>query len=167
MEKERNHIVGFYILFAAGIIMDFIPIIIIEQMGLCVALVAIVAAYIYRWRADNDSLTYNHMSFLITTFWASSVILLVGIVLAIAVIYKAGNHTLIADLVDAHRNGEILTEQRMQITFTDYVRVNWKLLLAVSIPTLGPGVIYLIYRVGQGMHRAVHGHRIARPKAWL
>jgi uncharacterized membrane protein len=166
-EKERKNIVAFYILFAAGIVMDFIPFMGIEILGLCIATVTIVAAYIYRARASLDSLTYNHMSFLITTFWVSSLILLIGMAIATFWVFKLGDHAAILTIIEGMNNGVIFTENDLRAIFGGYVGTNMKLLLIAAGTTLGPGLLYIVYRLWKGGRLAVKGDRVQSPSAWF
>jgi uncharacterized membrane protein len=167
LEKERQNIVGFYILFAVGFVMDFIPFQSIEMMGLCIAIVTVFAAYIYRWRSPLSSLTYNHMSFLIATFWASSLLLLIGLIIATIWVYRAGDHTAIMNLIDAMNKGAVFTPYDMQQILHGYMGANMKVLVTSALTTLFPGFVYLAYRVWAGMRHALRGDNMPFPSAWF
>lgn len=167
MNKEQQTIVQLYAVFSVSILMNFIPSTIVQIFALCLLTVILIAAYIYKAKAKLDSLMYNHTTYLIGTIWASSLLLLIGMAIATFWVYEKGDHALIESIITGMNNGILFTESELTSIFSNYIQQNMTLLITATATTLGPGLIYLIYRISKGTVRAVKGHRIAKPASWL
>lgn len=167
MNKEQKTIVQLYAVFSAGILMNFIPSAVVQIFALCLLIVVLIAAYIYKAKAKLDSLMYNHTTYLIGTIWASSLLLFIGMVIATFWVYEKGDHALIETIITGMNDGVMFTEKELAGIFSDYVHQNLTLLLTATVSTLGPGLIYMIYRVSKGTARALKGHRVAKPASWF
>jgi uncharacterized membrane protein len=167
MDKEQKTIMNLYGAFAASIICNFIPLAVVQGFGICLLLIVLIAAYIYKARAKLDSLTYNHTTYLIGTIWVSSFLLLIGMMTASYWVYMKGDHTLIQNLMAATNSGIVPTPDDMEATLRGYIHQNMKLLITATATTIGPGMIYMIYRTVCGLSRASKGYRMAKPAGWF
>ncbi len=143
---EQKNVTRIYGALVAGTFLSVLPSIMLALVGTGLLLGVLIAAYVIRARAkDPDSLSGNHMTYLIRTFWVSGLIL--GIGMAAAGIYLSRDMG--AETYEMLRTG------------------NFQPILTVTIAYVVPGMAYYIYRVGKGLARAVRGYRIANPKSWL
>lgn len=159
MDKERKNIIWLYAAFTAGFLMTFVPFAAMALFGTFLFLVVLIAAYIYRFRAEKDSLMENHATFLIRTMWIGSLYLTAGIIGAYLLADHSGIYALVRDI----QSGMIPTETYLMSLFQDYVRAN----AVVFLLTLGPGTLYFLYRFTRGFERAYKGYRVAKPKSWF
>lgn len=165
--KEQKTIVQFYAAFAASILCNFVPLAVVQLFGLSLLLAVLIAAYIYKARAALDSLTYNHMTYLIGTIWAGSTLLLIGMAVATYWVYAQGDHTLIYTLMENLNAGVPPSPAQIEGIMSQYIQTNKQLLITATIATVSPGMIYMIYRTFCGLTRASKGYRLAKPAGWL
>ncbi len=167
MDKEQKNIRQYYGAFAAAIVCNFVPVPIVALFGICLLLSILVGAYIFKARSKMDSLAYNHMTYLIGTIWISSLFLVLGMAAASYWVYTKGDHTLIQNLMESMNAGVMVTPGEMQSIMQSYIHANLNLLITASLATMGPAVIYIIYRTAYGASRATKGYRMARPAGWF
>lgn len=165
--KEETNIIGFYALMALGLVLNFVPSPLAATAGLFLVVVVLIAAYIARWRASLSSLTYNHMCFLITTFWIGSTILFLGVAAATGWVYLKGDHTALYNLREAVARGAVYSEQDIELILRGYMTTNMRLLVTAGITTLAPGTFYFLYRIGAGLSRVRKGENLPAPAAWF
>ena len=166
-DEERINICGFYIMFLTGVVLNCVPDFWAQMMGLPVMLVTLVAAYIYRAQAASDSLMHNHMTYVIVTFWVSSVILLVGMIIDSIWLLKMGDHQAVHGVLQGISNGMIFTEEELMSIMQVYIATNKPLLLTATAITLSPGLIYIAYRTFFGLGRSFKRQKIDNPNRWF
>lgn len=157
--KEQKMITQLYGAFVAAFVMSFIPVQIVSVFGNLLFLAVLIWAYILKAKAEKESLIENHTLYIIRTIWISSVFLGIGIV---AASFMADN-TAIHDFMEQMKAGYLPQENDIQNVLNRYYASN----LHVFVMTLGPSVLYLIYRIGKGLTRATKGYRLAQPREWL
>ncbi len=167
MTKDQKDTIGMYMMFSAGIIMNFVPVIEAQLLGFVMIVVALIGAYLYKAKSKLDSLTYNHMTYLTGTIWISSFLLLIGMIIAVTWVYQLGDHAMIMNVVTGVNNGVLFTQDELETVMRNYIQRNMTLLITATGTTLGPGLIYIIYRVTNGMRLAVRGDRFDKPARWL
>lgn len=159
MIKEKKNILQIYGIFLLAVILNFVPSAIISSFGSLLLLIIIVATYIYRAKSNSESLCYNHMCYLIKSFWISSLLLLIGIILT----YLLGDHSIINNTVDGVVQGVMFTPDQLEIILMNYTKQN----ILVLLLTLSPSIIYLGYRVVKGMILANKEQKISNLKSWI
>lgn len=159
MEEIKQQALTIYSGFLLAIIFNFIPVTFVQTFGAFIFLGLIIAAYIMRSQAEKESFMYSHMSYLIKTFWISSLILLIGIIES----YIFADHSIIYTTVNGVKNGSMLSETEINALLIEYIQAN-RLVFAL---TLGPSLLYLIYRTIKGIMLASKNTSIPNPKNWL
>lgn len=154
-EKDQKIVNRIYAALTAALIFMCVPNQIFAVVSSVLMLYAIFAAYATRRSASPDSLSANHMTYLIRSFWASSLLFLIGFV-------AAGFYLGPRIAPDAWTELAAMAEAG-QLTMTDDLR----LISTVSLIALGPSLIYFIYRIASGLSRAARGHRIGNPLSWF
>ncbi len=167
MDKEQKNITQFYGAFAAAIVCNFIPLAAAQLFGLCLLLAVLIGAYVYKARSKLDSLAYNHMTYLIGTIWISSLLLVIGLAVATYWVYAQGDHAQIQNVVNGMNSGVAFSPGELESVLRGYIQHNFKLLLTATLSTIGPCVIYIVYRTACGLSRASKGYRINKPAAWF
>lgn len=167
MDKEQKNVTQFYGAFAASVICNFIPLAIVQIFGWSLMLAVLIGAYIYKARSKLDSLAYNHMTYIIGTIWIGSLLLFLGMLVATYWVYAQGDHTVIEGLIATVNSGTIVSEAEMTSVLHSYMQQNYKLLMTVTLSTVGPAVLYVVYRTACGLSRASKGYRMAKPAGWL
>lgn len=159
MQKEQKTILSIYIGFLIAVIFNFIPSSAVSTFGGILLIVLVIAAYIYRFRAEENSLTKNHMAYLIKSFWIASLFLLVGMIAA----YVFADHSIINNSIETIKNGIIMSQEQIESLLMDYARAN----IFVFFATLSPSFIYLFYRLVKGMIHAKKSQSVVNLKNWF
>lgn len=166
-QKQKTTINTLYIMLVLSTILSFVPFMSAQLLSLVLVVVVLLAAYFYRGRDTEDGLMYNHMTYMIGTVWIGTSFLLLGMMAAGAWVFMEGNHSVIDAALVQVEGGFIPTEAEMTRIITEYMLSNKNLIVMSSIVTIGPAILYFVYRVANGFSRACKGYRIANPKSWL
>ena len=158
--KAQKKVTQIYAVLVAALVLNFAPMHILQIFGSILFIAAFIALYIYRANSEKDDLVHNHMTFLIRTVWIASLLLGIGILAAAAL----ADHSSLENMMnDVMQTGIMPSHVEMQSLMLDYMRDN----IGVLFLTLGPSLIYIIYRVGKGLTRALKGYRMPNPKGWF
>lgn len=166
-KSQKNIINVLYFFLVASTILSFVPTPAGQVISLFLVIFTLIAAYIYRSRDHEDGLLYNHMTYMIGTIWIGTSFIFLGMIAAGIVIYAKGDRTVIEEAVNQLRGGVMFDEASLKALMNEYASANRNLLVLASLPTIGPAVLYFVYRVANGFGRACKGYRIANPKSWL
>lgn len=164
---QRAFINILYIMLTAVTVFACTPSIPMQIASFCLALLFLTCAYVYRASDRHDGLVYNHMTYMIGTFWASSAILAVSSLIAGFFVYTGGDNSALEDAVQTLQSGNLDVNTFVKSAMDSYKKDNETLLIISSFITLAPTVLYFVYRVANGYSRAMKGYRIANPKSWL
>jgi uncharacterized membrane protein len=167
IKEQKTTIMALYIMLILSTILSFAPNMLLQIGSLTLFLVALVAAYIYRAKDKDDGLLANHMTYLIGTIWIGSTFLVIGIIIAVVWISGESNNAALQDVVEQINSGLALDEALLKSAMAQYISDNQQLLLRVTLITIGPAMVYILYRIASGLSRAVRGYRMAKPKSWL
>ena len=141
--KEQKTVIQVYGFFLTAVIFNFLPSLLIQQIGLFLAIAVIIAAYVLRSRSENGSFQYSHMAYLIKSFWISSLLLVLGTIAS----FFLADHTIINETVETISTGVAFSEDEMKVILMRYAQENFLIFSAV----LAPSVLYLSYRIVKGM----------------
>lgn len=172
--KEQKTINNIYALVCVSLIMGFVPMIEAAVLCLVMFMAAFIAAYIIRKRADAESLTANHMTFIIRTIWIASLFLLGT--MSVAIIYLLPNYDpaalhicneRISALVMEGVTDVVRLEAEIKPCMDNFMADNFRTFMIATAIAAGPIVIYMGYRLARGLSRAIKGHRIGNLKGWF
>jgi len=166
-QKQKSTINSLYALLILSTILSFVPFMAAQAFSLILLTVVLIAAYIYRFKDKEDGLLYNHMTYLIGTIWIGTTVIVLGIVAAGLWVYMKGDHAIIHDLMTQAQGGYIPGEDEASSIMINYMTANKSLLVTASLVTIGPAILYFVYRIANGFSRALRGYRIANPKSWM
>lgn len=166
-KKQQNTINTLYIMLVISTIMSFVPLMAAQILSLALILVVLCGAYYYRGKGPEDGLLANHMIYMIGTIWIGTTFLLVGMIAAGLWVYSAADHSIIEQAVMNIQNGVMMDEAALTALMMDYMAANKTLLIQSSMVTIGPAILYFVYRVANGFSRSIKGYRIANPKSWM
>ena len=163
-----GRILQVYAALVASVVLSFVPYGNVELVGFVLFFAAWIAAYVFRTRnKDEESLVNNHMTYIIRTVWIASLLLSLGFVFWLAWFYAAADHSAYQLMINQILQGAQVNEAEVEETLQGYIQANLLLLIMISTLTLGPGLFYFIYRMANGLSRAIKGYRIAKPKGWF
>lgn len=163
-QKRVNHL---YASFTAAIILLFIPLMSTQILGALLLLVALIWAYIMRGKDGIESLSGNHAAYIIRTIWIWGFFLSIGVIIAVPWFYSIADHSAVENFMSQAANGHLAATETVNDVMAEYMRTNLSPLIMVSAITIGPSVIYIIYRLARGLSRALKGYRVANTKNWF
>lgn len=164
-QKNTINILYFFLIFST--ILSFVPTAEGQVGSLALILITLLSAYYYRGRDKEDGLLYNHMTYMIGTIWIGGAFILLGMILFGIWVFLKGDHSVIHQTVQQIQSGRMFDEAALYAVMQDYIASNKNFLIMASLPTIGPAMLYFVYRVANGFARAAKGYRIANPKSWL
>jgi len=175
--KEQKTVVRVYGALCAAILFSVIPTISFAVLALVFFIGILIAAYVIRHKKEEDSLIRNHMSFIIVTLWVG-IFILPALTLVAASIYLLPRYNpdplnpcvqQISDSVLSNPEAaNIVALNEMLMPCMDaFMAANYQLFLISALIAGGPIILYMGYRVFQGLSRALKGYRIAKPKSWF
>lgn len=162
-DPEKKVTMQVYAALGATIILSVIPNALAAVLCMVLGLGVLVAAYSIRKKADDESLSDNHMTFVIRTIWIGSFLFCVTSVLA--AIYASMNLDYTA-LEGCAGNGAASVDALLPC-LPQYIEDNQNLLINSMVYAGLPIFVYFGYRFIKGLGRASKGYRIASPKGWF
>lgn len=166
-KQQKNIINILYFFLILSTILSFVPTMEGQIGSLALILITLLSGYYYRGRDKEDGLLYNHMTYMIGTIWIGGGFIILGMIAFAVWVYLKGDHSVIYQTVEQIQSGQMFDEAAMYAVMQDYLAANKNFLIRASLPTIGPAILYIVYRVGNGFARACKGYRIANPKSWL
>jgi uncharacterized membrane protein len=173
---ELKPIAHVYGAFVAALLLSFIPDPLFAVVSVLFFAGVLVAAYIIRRKSETDSLTENHMTWVIRTIWIVCLFSFIttaagGIYLWTQLDYSAmepcsanmGEYILSQGENISNKQLLALAEPCKDEFFAANMRA---FIIAATIAAL-PLVLYLVLRITKGLSRAIKGYRIANPEEWF
>lgn len=157
MDIERKIFV-YYGVFFTSFMIAMIPFTVASVFSIMICSCTVAAIYVERARSEKDSFIYNHMTFLIRSFWRGNLYLIFTLIVALFYILILSNYDTIGTCVDAMLNalntgrfGRLgtLAQACEKLFFKD----NAVHLKTAAVIAFAPIVVYLLYRCTYGwMH---------------
>jgi uncharacterized membrane protein len=171
--KEEKTVLRVYAALSASIVMTFIPSIAFAIFSLLLFCGVLIAAYILKSKSEDESLLYNHMSYVIKTIWVGSLFATVAVVVGSFYMYNSMDHSPMMPCIDsiissgaAPMSNEYLY-QLFQPCIDNFMDKNLGLIITIGILCAGPVIVYFVYRLAQGLSRAMKGRRMSNTKNWI
>ncbi|MGH1397917.1 MAG: hypothetical protein ACRBCT_01755 [Alphaproteobacteria bacterium] len=175
-DKEQKTIYNIYGLFGVTLALSIVPTISAASICLVFFLVTLIAAYVLRGRAEENSLIENHMTYVIRTVWIVSLLSVVTVGLATLYMLPRIDYTAFQSCADAIAGQGVAALEAMgmaelqaltQPCVSDFVNMNHNTLLMAALIGGVPLILYMGYRFAKGVSRAAKGYRLANPKSWV
>lgn len=168
---ERKKILKIYIGFFAVIILQFVPVTILQLMALAAAIILLILMYSYKDKSDKDTLSYNHMIYLIKTFWVGSLFMAIGTLIFTYIVWQFGDHSDYMALIKKAAYGEFYDrsqiEKAVRIMMEKYLEKNMGLFIKAGLVCIGPSLLYLFFRLGKGLLQARKNNVLEHPTHWF
>ena len=174
--SEQKIIYNIYGIFGVSIVFSVVPSLSAALVSAIFFLIALIAAYVVRGRAEEHSLTENHMTYLIRTIWIVSLFAVLTMGFAAAYMVPKVQYFPLQSCMDALSSmgseaiqsmGVAEAENILAPCMEDFMNVNHRLFLHSALIAGGPLIVYLGYRFVKGIARAAKGYRLADPKSWF
>ena len=154
-DPEQSKAVALYVSFIIAALLVFVPVASLSLLALLgMAVVMIVVGFLRR-ECEKDSLLHNHATYISRTFWMWQLLLLIGSVI--------GGYYIFQQYPDIQQILQIVESLSKAQTDTP----EFKTMATVAIAAFGPGCLYVAYRLIRGLHRALSGYRVAKPKSFF
>lgn len=173
---EQKKLYNLYALFGVSLVLCVVPYASAALLCLVFFTWLLIAAYIVRKNAEENSLTHNHTVYIIRSLWIGALIsAITGIA---AAIYMLGNisYDPFQPCANAIAGIGVETLQAMggmaiyklaEPCVADFISFNRNALMVAVLIGAAPPLIYMAYRFIRGVSRAVKGYRLANPKSWV
>lgn len=181
MQQENNltekgeifRILLIYIAFFLSIPLIFLPSIYASLIGMLVCLFTLIGIFSVRSKAEEYSLTDNHMTYLIKTFWRANLFFLYSVIVSTIYLCLFANYDKVAPCLFILPDR--LTDAVMSMDFKavkilsdgcwkTFVKTNEIHLIVTAIIAFFPLGSYLLFRYFQGWLCAVKGKLIPERK---
>lgn len=172
-DASQKKIVRIYGAFGAGLVLFMVPLWSAAIVSTALILGVLITAYVLRTDTEHGSLTENHMTFIIRTFWIGNLFALVAIMVASVYLFMVLDTTPMQPCVDllVSKGHTLIDPAEIESVatkcVTDVVRTNMTTLIVSAVVTAMPILIYFAARYIRGLTRAMRGYRVANPKAWF
>ncbi len=154
-DPDQFKVIALYVTFIVSAIFVLSPVMVLSTLALLGMVIVMVMISFIRRESEKDSLLYNHATYLSRTFWMWQLLLAIGFVL--------GGYYLSQQYTDIQQILQLIEGLSTARTDTP----EFKAIIGVAIPAFGPGCLYAAYRLLLGLHRAIKGYRIAKPKSFF
>lgn len=155
-KDERKKIVAVYIFFFVSFFALFSPNLIVSLFATLLVICTLSVAYSIRSKADEDSLTENHMTLLIRTFWRTNLYLIFTISAAAIYLVIFLDYSPIYPCISYIESNALSLAQSDDTTalmnlFTPctkpFMQANGQNVILSAFIAFAPIVLYLIYRL--------------------
>lgn len=173
ISNERNTILYLYGFFALAVLSSVIPHTFAAALSIVLILLILPLAYHLRKKAYPESLLANHATFIICTIWVGSFVALAGLAAGSAVLLLYIDHNPLYPCLSGIMDGHAvpLDGAGLQALFApcigDYLSKNGVIFAISGALAILPPLIYVCVRFARGLNRAIKGHRLAHPQAWV
>ena len=143
-----------YIALAVCVITSSIPLMAMQSFAMGMSIVLIVSFYIMRRKWATESFEHKEASAIIKTFWLWSLIYVVGVMVAGAVISSLGDMTAMNEWTESIVQGTAVPDEAgMKQATEEFMEKNFPFIISMTILSILPAQIYAAIRIKQGLKR--------------
>lgn len=154
-DPHQAKAVALYLFFIVSAILVMSPMMAVSFIALLALLTVMAVVGFIRRDVENDSLLYNHATYISRTFWMWQLLLLIGFVLG--GYYLSRQFTSMNDILYLAQS----------LAAGQFDSPEFRMIAMVAAAAFGPGCLYAAYRLLYGLTRAIKGYRVARPKSFF
>jgi uncharacterized membrane protein len=167
IEKEQKQVTRVYAAMVAMLIFSCISNPVLQVVAILLLFYVMFSAYSLRAGTPEDSMVRNHMTFLIRTFWISSLVFLVcAVPLGIWLWPKVDLNGLMA-LAQQAGNDPAALQSMGAGQIMAAAGISPGIYRLCNLILIAPCMLYFIYRVAKGLARAMKGYRLNDVKSWF
>ncbi len=172
-KKEIRVIYISYLVLFLSMLAAFVPVSIASIFAAMICVCALAGVYSIRSNAEEDSITENHMTFLIRTFWWANLYLLISTMLAgiyLAAFADYSSLTPCVSYINNHlaailNNGDMgRIEKIMKPCGEAFYNGNQQHVIITLLLALAPVLTYLMYRCSLGCFFLKGGRSVPEAK---
>ncbi len=136
-----------YIFLLTAIFGVLVPHVFVSGMSLSFIVCLIIFAYAQRLDYDSESLMWNHMTYIIQTFWYGLLVLSFSLLFAVSVFLLSFKH----GLMDTRPLGPCMIDQELSPCMRNFFEANPYWFFSVSLIVFGPVILYFLFRYARGL----------------
>ena len=173
---EQKTLYNLYALFAVSLVLCVVPQASAAMLCLVFFTWLLIAAYIIRRKAEENSLTHNHTTYIIRSLWIGALISMLTTIAASLYMLKNISYEPFQPCANviAGKGVEALQAMSMMEVYAmaepcveGFISFNRHALVMAVLIAAAPALLYMSYRFIRGVSRAVKGYRLANPKSWV
>lgn len=153
-DPDQAKTLALYATFITALILQVFPMMILQILSIVLLLGAVIVIGVLRRDSASDSLLSNHATYLSRSFWMWSFMMSIGGAIGGYLLFTQHDFDSLMNIAR-----DLSENQEKSEAF--------KMMSVYALASFGPGLIYLAYRLAKGLHRALHGYRLAKPKSWF
>lgn len=175
-DPDKKRVLNLYAAFGVSLLLTLVPSLLISFVALVFVVGVLIGAYMMRRASEVESLAENHCTYVIRTLWISALISLITLFAGSAFMLGGIDYAPFEPCANAmaQKGAEFAQNASYEEVYAlaepcmnAFIDFNMSLLMTTALITAGPVLIYLGYRYGKGLLRALKGYRMANPKAWF
>lgn len=147
LSDRKEPIIGHYVALLAATVAVVLPYAFISVMSFSILLCLVIFAYMQRMDKEPESLIWNHMTFIIRTFWASLVVLFFSLILSLTVMLLAFQ----TGLMSISPLNPCMASEDFTLCTPNFIAVNKSGFIFVSVIVAAPILLYFLFRFTQGL----------------
>lgn len=164
--EDTSNVIRAYAMMILGFPLAFVPMPIVQGLGLLLLLVSVVYTYRLKKRMADTILCKNHVQWLLRTFWITSAYWTVGAVAAWMVVASNSDAGDIEHLAQALESGTASPDE-ITLYITQFQTRNMQLLYWTKIIAFTPCLIFFALRLIKGYRLAESYQPVPNVKTWL
>ncbi len=167
--REQKNILVYYGVFFASFMIALIPVTVASVFATMICACVLAAIYVERAKSEKDSFVYNHMTFLIRSFWRANLYLLFTVLIALIYMVLVANYDTFGACIDAMfkaMNGGKFGRMKTLAYACEklFFKENSAHLKTAAVIAFAPVVVYLLYRCTYGWMHGTHKKLIPENK---
>ncbi len=175
-QKQQKRILNLYGLFGASMIVSVLPYLSAGILSVVFFTALLIMAYMFKNKAEPESLQENHAVYIIRTIWITAFFSLITMTLGTIYMMQGIDYAPFQPCADALAGlgVEAMESTGMQEMYTfiepcmdDFIGSNHVLLMNTMLIIALPLMVYMGYRLAKGLLRAMKGYRLAKPRSWF
>lgn len=173
---EQKRILNLYGLFGASIIVSVLPYAAAAVLSIVFFTVLLVMGYVFKNKAEPESLQHNHALFIIRTLWITAFFSVITTIIGSAYMMGQIDYAPFSPCAsELAALGAAAVEQMGVMEIYSYtapcvepfIEGNRTAFLNTILITTLPLFLYIGYRFAKGLGRAMKGYRLANPRSWF
>ena len=166
--KDLKQITNIYAALTVSLFLTFLPLASAALLACIMFLGVWISAYVIRSKSDHDSLTNNHMTYIIRTIWISGLFGLITMSFAGIYVYGSVDPSVLLNCTGGISSTDMAAiEAAVKPCMNQFILAHKKELIYGTLVGGGPMIIYLAYRLCKGLSRSIKGHRIGDVTNWF
>ena len=158
-EKDKRKTKTLFFLYFGSLFAAFIPLTIASLFAAMICICVVATLYATKSNAEEDSLTENHMKFMIRTFWRANLYVLICAIFAVIFILVAADYSSLSPciraldnfLINAANTANLSKIQALaELCEKSFIKDNLKQMITAGVVALGPTLLYLIVQCLKG-----------------